>query len=262
VSASAGLVYELNSITRLGLTLSSAARAPAQTELFARGPHDGPGTFETGDPDLKLERSNSLEGTLRIRTDNVRFEGSLWGAKFDNYIFGQLTGRTCDDDGVCVDGDSLDLKELNYTQLGAKFYGAEGKTTVDLMKGAAGKLEAEFLADYVRAKLDGGAGNVPRIPPYHVGAGLSWAAAQFDAGFLVKYAGRQTDTSFAETETAGFVNVDAQLGWRPIASNSDMEVVLVGHNLTDATQRNAIALNKDEVILPGRDVRLLFRAAF
>jgi iron complex outermembrane receptor protein len=78
----------------------------------------------------------------------------------------------------------------------------------------------------------------------------------------VKYAGRQTDTAFAETETAGFVNVDAQFGWRPIASNPDMELVLVGHNLTDATQRNAIALNKDEVVLPGRDVRLLFRAAF
>jgi iron complex outermembrane receptor protein len=262
VSGSVGLVYELNSITRLGLTASSAARAPAQTELFARGPHDGPGTFETGDPNLASERANSLEGTLRIRTDKVRFEGSLWGAKFDNYIFGQLTGRTCNDDGVCVADDSQELRELNYSQLGAKFYGAEGKTTVDVMQTSAGKLQAELLADYVRAKLDDGAGNVPRMPPYHVGAGLSWTAAQFDGGFLVKYAGRQNDTATAETPTAGFVNVDAQLGWRPVASNPDMELVLVGHNLTDATQRNSVALNKDDVILQGRDVRLLFRAAF
>jgi iron complex outermembrane receptor protein len=106
------------------------------------------------------------------------------------------------------------------------------------------------------------AGNVPRMPPYHVGAGLSWTAAQLDGGFLVKYAGRQNDTAIAETPTAGFVNVDAQLGWRPVASNPDMELVLVGHNLTDATQRNSVALNKDDVILQGRDVRLLFRAAF
>jgi iron complex outermembrane receptor protein len=105
-------------------------------------------------------------------------------------------------------------------------------------------------------------GNVPRMPPYHVGAGLSWTAAQLDGGFLVKYAGRQNDTAIAETPTAGFVNVDAQLGWRPVASNPDMELVLVGHNLTDATQRNSVALNKDDVILQGRDVRLLFRAAF
>jgi iron complex outermembrane receptor protein len=78
----------------------------------------------------------------------------------------------------------------------------------------------------------------------------------------VKYAGAQTDTATAETRTAGFVSVDAQLGWRPIAANPGMEVVLVGHNLTDAIQRNSVALNKDDVILPGRDVRLLVRAAF
>jgi iron complex outermembrane receptor protein len=41
-----------------------------------------------------------------------------------------------------------------------------------------------------------------------------------------------------------------------------VEVVLVGRNLTDSTQRNSVALNKDDVVMPGRDVRLLVRAAF
>ncbi len=68
VSGSVGLLYDVSEVVKLGLTVSSAARAPAQTELFARGPHDGPGTFETGDPALKIERANSLEGTLRIRS--------------------------------------------------------------------------------------------------------------------------------------------------------------------------------------------------
>jgi iron complex outermembrane receptor protein len=261
-SASAGLVFDLSKIVRVGVTLSSAARAPAQTELFSRGPHDGPGTFEIGAPDLKVERANSLEGTLRLRTDNVRFEGSVWGAKFDNYIFGQLTGRTCDEEGACVEDDSQELRELNYSQFGAKFWGAEGKTTVGLMQNSRGKLQAQFLADYVRARLDDGAGNVPRMPPYHVGAGLSWEGVNLDGGVLVKYAGEQTDTATAETRTAGFTSIDAQLGWRPLSANPDFEVVLVGHNLTDSTQRNSVALNKDEVILPGRDVRLMVRAAF
>jgi iron complex outermembrane receptor protein len=261
-SASAGLVYDPNQIVRLGLTLSSAARAPAQTELFARGPHDGPGTFETGDSTLELERATSLEGSLRVRLDKVRFDGSVWGAKFNNYIFGQLTGRTCDDEGLCVNDDSQELKELNYSQLGAKFYGAEGKTTYDITQAGPGQLQALVLADYVRAKLDDGAGNVPRLPPYHVGGGLNWTASMLDAGVLVKYAGAQNKTGVAETRTAGFVSVDAQVGWRPVAKNEGLEVVLVGQNLTDSTQRNSVALNKDDVILPGRDVRLLVRAAF
>ncbi len=106
ISASLGLVIDASSTVRFGVTLSSAARAPAQTELFARGPHDGPATFETGDPTLDVERANSLEGTIRVRLDKVRIEGSLWGAKFNNYIFGELTGRTCDDEGNCVVGDA------------------------------------------------------------------------------------------------------------------------------------------------------------
>lgn len=262
VSGSVGVLFDATDLVRLGLTVSSAARAPAQTELFARGPHDGPGTFETGDPTLDIERANSLEGTIRIRGDKVHFDGSLWAAKFDNYIYGALTGRTCDDEGVCVDDDSGELRELDYTQLGAKFWGAEAKAGYELMQIGAGTLHADVLADYVRAKLDNGAGNVPRIPPYHVGAGLSWGSAMFDASFLVKYSGRQDDTAAAETPTGGFASVDAQVGWRPLSNNQGFELALVGRNLTDSTQRNAIALNKDEVVLPGRDVRLVVRAAF
>jgi iron complex outermembrane receptor protein len=114
----------------------------------------------------------------------------------------------------------------------------------------------------VRAKLDDGAGNVPRMPPYHVGTGLSWEGASIDGGFLVKYSGAQDKTALAETRTAGFTSIDAQLGWRPLPSNRNFEVVLVGHNLTDSVQRNSVALNKDDVELPGRDVRLLMRASF
>ncbi|HET8883074.1 MAG TPA: TonB-dependent receptor, partial [Solimonas sp.] len=66
VSGSLGLVFDASEAVKLGLTLSSTARAPAQTELFARGPHDGPATYETGDPTLDLERANSLEGTVRV----------------------------------------------------------------------------------------------------------------------------------------------------------------------------------------------------
>ncbi|MGH8447142.1 MAG: TonB-dependent receptor, partial [Solimonas sp.] len=252
LSASLGLVADASQAVRFGLTLSSTARAPAQTELFARGPHDGPGTFETGDPSLGIERANSLEGTVRVKLDNLRLEGSVWAAKFNDYIYGALTGRTCDDEDNCVVGDSQELKELNYTQLDATFRGAEAKATLGLYQGAAGKLDGELLADYVRATLDGG-GNVPRMPPYHVGGGLNWSRGTVDAGFLLKYAGAQHDTAEAETDTKGFVSLDAQAGWRPLAANPGLEVALVGHNLTDATQRNAVALNKDDVIMPGRD---------
>ena len=260
LSASAGLLFEATDAMRVGVTLSSAARAPAQTELFARGPHDGPATFETGDATLGVERANSLEATLRYDVQAARFEGAVWGAKFDHYIFGGLTGRTCDDDGVCEFGGEGELKELNYSQEGAKFWGAEAKATFDLLQSSNGTLRLLSLADYVRATLDDGE-NVPRIAPYHVGVGLNWDAPAFGGGFMYRYAGRQDEIGVAETETAGFTSLDADASWRPFKGERNVELVLVGRNLTDTTQRNAVALNKDDVIMPGREVRFLVRAS-
>jgi len=261
VSGSASLVFNPAKDVTLGLTAASAARAPAITELFARGPHEGPATFETGDAGLGIERGNSLEATLRVEKGAFSFEGAVWGAKFNNYIYGRLTGRTCDDAGACVADDSGELRELVYEQRDATFRGAEAKGTVSLFQSTSGILSAVVLADYVRATLDG-AGNVPRIPPYHVGGGLSWDSEAFDAGFLLKYAGRQSETAIGETPTAGFTTLDLRVGWRPFPRNRGIELALVGRNMTDSVQRNATALNKDDVILPGRDIRVMVRAAF
>ena len=257
-SVSLGLLFDASDALRLGLTLSSAARAPGQTELYSRGPHEGSGTFETGDPDLGVERANSLEATLQFDTDEVSVEGALWTALFDDYVFGALTGRTCSEEGACVDGDQEEFRELNYQQSDADFWGAELKSTFHLREAGSSALHAVVLADYVRARLDGGQ-NVPRIPPYHIGAGLDWEGIAASAGFMVKYTGEQNDVGPGDTTTAGFVSVDVHASWRPIESHPDFELSLVGRNLTDSTQRSAVALNKDEVILPGREVRLLVR---
>ena len=101
----------------------------------------------------------------------------------------------------------------------------------------------------------------PRIAPYHAGVGLNWDAPKFGGGFVYRYTGKQDRLGVAETETAGYTSLDADASWRPFSGASNVELVLVGRNLTDTTQRNAVALNKDDVILPGREVRLLVRAS-
>jgi iron complex outermembrane recepter protein len=261
-SASAGLVSDLTDEWRLGLALSTAARAPAQTELFARGPHEGPLTYETGDPLLGTERANSIEASLRWRGGRVHADGAVWATRFSNYIYGDLTGLTCDEEGDCALGNGEDLKEMFYRQGNARFVGAEAHAEIELLQNALGDLHLNLLADVVRAKLTNGGGDVPRIPPYHVGAGLSWHGERVDASVFVKYAGRQKRIADGETITGAFTNVDAQLALRPWADKPQVEFALVGRNLTDSAQRNAVALNKDEVMLPGRDIRLMIRARF
>ncbi len=261
LSGAIGALFEANPAVKFGVTFASTGRAPAQTELFARGGHDGPGTFETGDPTLRIERANSLEGSVRLRMDKFRFDGSIYSSWFHNYIYGDLTGRTCDDDGNCVDDDSGELRELNYRQQGARFRGLEGEASYQLVKTAAGAtLEAKALGDYTRATLNRG-GNVPRIPPYRVGGGLSWDSTPVDAGFVLLYVGRQNRFGAFDTPTSSYLQLNAQIAWRPFKAHPGVELAVVGQNLTDDVQRDAAALNKDQVIMPGRNVRFVLRVA-
>ena len=264
VSGSVGVLWTVTDDTNFGLTLTSAGRAPAQTELFARGGHDGPETFETGDPTLKIERSNALEATVRTKLGPVALEGSLWGSHFENYIYGNLTGNFCSDDGVCqpVMDDDHDLKQLFYAQANANFWGIEGKASAPIWEMGDGTLSANMLADYVRATFSSGLGNVPRIQPFRVGGGLSWDSPAFNASFLVLGVGAQNEVGAFDPPTPGYVDVSFETAWRPFSEHKGFEIALVGHNLTDEVERNSVALNKDDVVMPGRDIRIVLREAF
>ncbi len=260
VSGALGALLDVGPAVKLGVTFSSTGRAPAITELFARGGHDGPQTFETGDPALRIERANSLEGTIRVHSGPFQFEGSVYTTWFHNYIFGELTGRTCDDDGNCVAGEGNELKELNYGQQGAHFSGLEAQAHYQLVSTATGGLQARVLGDYTRAKLDDGS-NVPRIAPYRLGGGLDWKSRAFDAGVLFQHYGRQDKVGLFDTPTDGYNALSAQLAFRPFKDHQGLEFAIVGQNLTNDVQRNASAFNKADVVMPGRTVRFVLRAA-
>lgn len=259
VSGALGLLWEAADWLKLGLTASSTARAPAQTELFARGAHEASATFETGNPNFDIERVNSVEATMRLRFHEFSFDGSVYSNWFENYIYGALTGLECDEDGVCGPGPA-ELRQLNFVQAGAYFRGLEGRLSYDIWHTSDGVLQVSAMGDYVRATLSGG-GNVPRIPPYRFGGGLSWEGERLDAGFQVLQVGEQTRPGLFDTPTPGYVSVDAQIAWRPVASNPHFELALIGRNLADEVARNAASFNKDRVVSPGRNIRLVARLA-
>ena len=260
LSGALGVLYEVTDGVKLGLVFTSTGRAPAITELFARGTHDGPGTFEIGDPDLAIERANSLEGSLRIERGGFRLNGSVFSSWFDDYIYGNLTGRTCDEAGVCVAGPGGEFRELFYRQQGAHFRGLEGQASYALLDNSDGLFEASLLGDYTRATLDDGS-NVPRIPPYRIGGGLNWESDAFDAGFTLIWSGKQDEVGAFDTPTNGYADLDAQVAWRPFADHPGVEFSVVGQNLADEVERNAAALNKDEVVAPGRNMRFIVKVA-
>ena len=75
-------------------------------------------------------------------------------------------------------------------------------------------------------------------------------------------AGSQTKIDANETPTAGFTNVDASAVFHVYRGpEGDWDVALVGSNLTDAQERNAVSFTKDHVLQPGRTFRVMLHYA-
>jgi iron complex outermembrane receptor protein len=115
--------------------------------------------------------------------------------------------------------------------------------------------------DWVRASFAGG-GHPPRIPPASATLGIV-AENPFWRGRveLVRTESQDRLASF-ETATDGYSFVNASLAFRPGGADGAWSVRLDGHNLTDETGRVHSSFLKDDIAVPGRNVRLTLIASY
>jgi iron complex outermembrane receptor protein len=265
LSGSVALLYDPLEWLGIGLNGSISQRAPTQVELFARGPHEATSTFEIGDEDLDEETSYTGELRATAKTGRGRLEGAFFVTQYEGFIYGSLTGDSVDEDGNPIDPADPDaLLELLYTDRDALFFGGELSGNVDVFRLPFGEIGLDGRFDVVRARFtDGNEGNLPRIVPIRWGAGVYLAMDAFDArvGFLRNEA--QNRTSAFDSSTASFTHLDASLAYRfePIDGLS-LEANVVARNLNDVRGRNHVAFNKEDILLPGRNIRFGLRARF
>ena len=116
--------------------------------------------------------------------------------------------------------------------------------------------------DFVRARFeDAQGGNVPRIPPHRAGAGIYYRDVNWFArvGFL--HAFDQDKIGENETPTDGYTLLNADLAYTFKLDGQgsvipEMTIGLKGENLLDDDVRNHVSFMKDEVLQPGRTMRL------
>lgn len=265
LSGSLALLYDPLDWLGIGFTGSLSQRAPTQVELFARGGHEATSTYEIGDPDLDEENSYTGEVRVTATGSRGRIEGAFFTTQYQGYIFGSLTGNSVDEDGNPIDPtDPGALKELFYTDRDALFFGSELSGNFDLFRFDFGTFGIDGRFDVVRARFtDGDDANLPRIVPIRFGSGLYFDGEAFTArvGFLRNEA--QNRTSDFATSTASFTQVDASLAYHfePV-EGIELEANVIGRNLNDVRGRNAVAFNKEDILLPGRSIRFGLRAIF
>jgi iron complex outermembrane receptor protein len=230
-----------------------STRAPALEELYNNGPHIGNLTFEIGNDQLRMERSNGVDLSLRHNSSRFRFTGDVYYYKIDNFVF--LSRVDADGDGQVDTEDGLPIG--HYTQGDARYVGVEinGDVTINPHFGAFAGFDA------VRAELGSG-DNVPRIPP-----------ARFRAGLEVRYGGLtlrpeaivaadQDRTAPFETRTPGYGIINLGATYSIGQKHAAHIFTLNATNLTDRLYRNHLSFIKDFAPEPGRGIRFGYTVRF
>jgi iron complex outermembrane receptor protein len=250
LSGSLGGSYEFTPGWRAGLSLSHSERAPAVDELFANGPHGGSESFEVGDPNLSLEKSNSAELSVHHTSGPVHLTGNLYYSRFSNFIFQAPTGEV--EDGLPV---------FQFLEGKANYYGFELQGDAKLGEVLGINWGTEFQGDAVHATVKN-FGPAPLIPPFRLAGALTGSRGPFDGRMEVQRAFAHNRTSPNETDTPGYTMVNASLDYHPLADKPALTLSLIGNNLFDVDARRSTSQLKDFAPLAGRDVRLSARFTY
>jgi iron complex outermembrane receptor protein len=147
---------------------------------------------------------------------------------------------------------------FNFVQRDATFVGGEISAAAQLFDIGGFAITADGALDLVRADFVGD-GRPPRIPPRSLTLGLEAENEHWTARIEAVGTAKQDKLAPFETETDGYTLFNASLAWRP---NETWTLRLDGRNLTDELGRVHSSFLKDELPLPGRNVRLTLLASF
>ncbi|HEU0097352.1 MAG TPA: TonB-dependent receptor [Allosphingosinicella sp.] len=250
VSGSLGASYEIAKGVRFGINGSHSQRAPSAEELFANGPHAGTQSFEIGDPALGKEKSWGLEATLSAEGDGYSLSASVFRSWFDGYIFERRTGAFADE-----------LPVFQIGQADARYSGIELEGSLRVARTGGVTFNADAVADYVRATIEG-VGPAPRIPPVRLMGGIEAQADRVQGRIEVEWTAKQDRLAAFETATDGFTTVNASLQFKPLRNNRNTSITLAANNIFDVDARRHASFLKDVAPLAGRDIRLTARLNF
>jgi iron complex outermembrane receptor protein len=243
-----------------GLSLSRSERAPATEELFSNADaqdeeelvtHAATGVIEIGDPDLDEEVSLNADLSVVWQSERSWAELTLFYNQFEDYIFLANSGTEVDETPVYL-----------YEQEDADFYGVEVESEFHLTRLWQGDLSLSLFGDMISGEFDD-AGDVPRLPPARVGAGLNWAGENLSGWVRVVDAGDQDDPGEFETETDGYTRWDAGVDYR-LGFQDDRELFffLKWKNIGDDEIRLSTSFLRNYAPQAGESVEAGIRFAF
>lgn len=246
-SISGAAVWDINSDYSLALSLARSQRAPNVQELYARGVHLATNTYELGTATLGKETGKSIDLTFRKTAGATTFTIGAYHQDFDNYIFADTLDRF------------EDFRLIRYTAADAKFTGIDG----ELRRQLTPDFGVSVFGDYVRAKLKGGLGNLPRIPAGRLGARADGKWGPLSADLEYYHVFEQGKIAAFETRTSGYDMLNATLAYKlELGRKANAELFVRGTNLANELAYNHASFIKNASPLRGRSFVLGLRTGF
>lgn len=217
VSASAAATWQFAPNYKLSLTGSHQQRLPLAQELYANGIHFATNTYERGNANLDVEKSNNLELGLHYEADKLDYSLHVYHNWFDNYIYGATTDH------------KETFRLIDYQQDKAKFYGTEAKLGYQISP----DYKLSVFGDYVRGEIDNQ--NAPRVPAGRLGTKVDANFADGWSGMAEYYrVFKQDKVAYLEQETAGYNMVNVGVAYAGnYANKQDYRVYFKANNLLD-----------------------------
>lgn len=253
-SGAAGVNFSLWTGGALVANYSNSFRAPALEELYNNGPHPGNVTFEIGNENLRGERSNGVDLTLRHQTDRFRFSGGAYYYAINNFVFFQYQDEDGNGEFDIEDG----LPVARYEQDRARYLGVEMSADATFNK----YLGAFLSLDAVRAKLADQNFNLPRIPPARARTGFDIRYKDLNVRPEVVFARYQNKVAPLETRTAGYGIVNVTGSYTIGRQHYAHIITFNAYNLTDKLYRNHLSFIKDFAPEIGRGIRVGYTVRF
>ncbi len=245
---SAAGTWILSQQQRLGLSLARVERAPEAPELFWNGDHHATFSFQLDSPSLSKETAYTADLNWLYQGDSNKIKVAVYYYSFQNYIYNDL--KSFKDP---YHGDDV----YRYEQADAQFYGSELTWQYDFIE----HWHIDANADIVRAQLSTG-DKLPRTPPASFMLALNWDKGSWDARLESRAVVQQNAVATTEEITAGFILLNAYLGYRQTLAQGELNWQLSAHNLTDEYALNHVSYLKHAAPISGRNVQVGVRYRF
>ncbi|MBM4192388.1 MAG: TonB-dependent receptor [Gammaproteobacteria bacterium] len=252
LSGSVGVRWRPSDPWAVTLQLTSTARHPTATELYALGPHLAVQRFEVGDEALGIERNASVDLGIQHRTESGwTVQVSAFVSDYDQFIAAMPEGSIEDD-----------LPVFRFVGVDARFEGVEFDWRHEaLLEVAAAKVGFRVFGDYVRAR-DSAGDPLPQIPPRRLGLELGYTSGPLRLVVETIHHDAQDELAKGETRTAGFTAVNTAVTYNLRTGDTDMLWFVRGVNLLDEEMRRHASPLKDVAPLAARHLAVGLQLKF